>query len=234
MEAADEHLADRGRLFGRLEDHGIAGDQRRDDVTVRKVRGEIVRSEHGEHAMRLVTHRDLVAERSLHPALRSTFGIRLDRDLDLVDDGSDLGAGFPQRLAGLARNQLGKFALTLAHDIGKAAQRLDAIGVRMRRPLGPGGARGSNFLAGIADLARPDLVAGRRIRRNQSRSRLPSAARHLICYQLAGASCSIASPIRRTALTLLSNGCQSSASAMADQIVSTSSIGIEQGSGSDQ
>ena len=47
--------------------------------------------------------------------------------------------------------------------------------------------------------------------------------------QAAGASCSIASPIRRTAVTLSLNGCQSSRSAIADQIASTSSICIEQG-----
>ena len=98
----------------------------------------------------------------------------------------------------------------------------------MRRPCRPGGARGGDFGRRIADLARPDLGAGRRIGRDQ-RSATASAPRPATVRQAAGASCSIASPIRRTALTLSSNGCQSSRSAIADQIASTSSICIEQG-----
>ena len=44
VEAFDQELAGRGRLLRRLEDHRIAGDQRRDDVAVGQVRGEIVRA----------------------------------------------------------------------------------------------------------------------------------------------------------------------------------------------
>ena len=42
VEAADQEFAHRGRLLGRLEDHCIARNQRRDDVAVGKVRREIV------------------------------------------------------------------------------------------------------------------------------------------------------------------------------------------------
>ena len=48
---------------------------------------------------------------------------------------------FPKRLAGFARDEVGEVLLAGAHDIGEAAQRLDPVGDRMRRPFGPGGAR---------------------------------------------------------------------------------------------
>ena len=158
VEAADQELAGRRGLLGRLEDDRIAGDQRRDDVAVGQMRREIIGAEHRKHAVRLVAHRDLVAERGLHLPLRRPLGIGLDRNLDLVDDRADLGARFPQRLAGFPRDQLGEFGLFLAHDIGEAAHRLDPIGVRMRGPRRPGGARGGDFGRGIAD-ARPTRSA---------------------------------------------------------------------------
>ena len=111
VKAMDQELAGRRRLLRRLEHHRVAGDQRRDDVPVGQVRREIIGPEHGEHAVRLVADRDAVAERGLHLPLRRPLGIGLDRDLDLVDDRADLGPRFPQRLAGLARDQLGELGL---------------------------------------------------------------------------------------------------------------------------
>ena len=102
-----------------------------------------------------------------------------------------------KRLAGFARDQLGEIGLVLAHDVGEAAHRLDPIGVRMRRPFRPGGARGGDFGRGIADLARPDLLAGRRIGRDEL-SLAASARRgsgvQPVVIKLTGASCSIARP----------------------------------------
>ena len=86
VEAVDQELAGRRGLLRRLEDHRVAGDQRRDDVAVGKVRREIVRPEHREHAVRLVADRDAVAQRRLQLPLRRPLGIGVDRDLDLVDD----------------------------------------------------------------------------------------------------------------------------------------------------
>ena len=74
---------------------------------------------------------------------------------------------FPERLAGLARDQVGELALARAHDIGEAAQRLDPVGERVRRPFRPGGARGGDLGGGVADLARPELRAGRRLGRHE-------------------------------------------------------------------
>ena len=153
VEAVHQELARRRCLFRRLEYHGIAGDQRRNDVAVGKVRRKIVGSEHAEDAMRLVADRDPVAEGSFHLSLRRPLGIGLDRDVDLVDDGRDFGPRLPQRFASLARDQLGKFGFLAADDIGEAAQCLNAIGVGVRRPGGQGRASGGDFGARIANLA---------------------------------------------------------------------------------
>ena len=162
----DQEFAGRGGLFGRFEDHRIAGDQRRDDVAVGQVRREIVGAEHREHAMRLVANRDLVAHRRFELPLRRPLGIGLDRDFDLVDDRADFGLGFPIRLAGFARDELGELVLALAHDIGEAAHGLDPVGERMGGPVRPGGARRGDFGGGIADL-RPTRLS----RRSPDRSR---------------------------------------------------------------
>ena len=95
MEAFDQEGAGRRGLLGRLEDHRIAGDQRRDDVAVGQVRGEIIGAEHRQHAMRLVADRDLVAERRLELPLRRALGIGVDRNLDLVDDRARLRSSLP-------------------------------------------------------------------------------------------------------------------------------------------
>ena len=211
MEAFDQEGAARRGLLGRLEHHRIARDQRRDDVAVGQMRGEIIGAEHGQHAMRLVAHRDLVAERGFELPLRGALGISVDRNLDLVDDRSDFGPRFPIRLAGFARDEVGEILLAGANLIGEAAQRLAAVSDRMRRPFGPGGARGGDFVPGIADFARPDFRARRRFGRNQP-------VRHAVPPTMfggigqAGASARIASPIRRIAAILASNGSQSSCS----------------------
>ena len=78
MEAIDQEGACRRGLFGWLEDHRIASDQRRNDVPVGKVRGEVIGAEHRQHAMRLVADRNLVADRGLEPSLRGPLGISVE------------------------------------------------------------------------------------------------------------------------------------------------------------
>ncbi len=168
VEAFDEQRPGRRRLFRRLEYHRVAGDQRRDDVSVGKVRGEIIRSEDGQHAVRLVLDRNLVPQVRFELPPRRALAIGVDGDFDLVDHRGDLGSRFPQGLSGLFRDQLGERFLLRADDIGETAQRLEPVGLRMG---GPGRLRrtGSRDLGGgIADLARPDFLAGRRIGGNES------------------------------------------------------------------
>ena len=75
VEAIDQEGAGRGGLLGRLEHHRIAREQRRDDVAVGKVRGEIIGPEHRQHAMRLVAHGDLIAHRGFEPPRRGALRI---------------------------------------------------------------------------------------------------------------------------------------------------------------
>ena len=167
VEAVDQEGAARRSLFRRFENDRVAGDQRRDDVTVGKMRGEVIGPEDRENAVRLMADGDTVAERRLELPLRSALCISVDGNLDLVDDGGDLGAGFPQRLAGLAGDQLGEFGLALAHDVGEAAQRFHPVGDGECGPFRPGGAGNRHFGSSISDAAAPKLFAGRRRSRHE-------------------------------------------------------------------
>ena len=171
MEAVDQEFARcRGFLRG-FEHDRVAGDQSRYDVPVGQVRGEVVRPEHGEHAMGFVAHRDAIAEVGLHLPLGSSLGISVDRDFDLVDDGGNLSPRLPQRLAGFAGDQLGELGILLSHDIGEAADGLDAVGCGMCGPGRPRGARRGDFGGSIPDLARPDFGNRGRIGRRQHDAR---------------------------------------------------------------
>ena len=154
-------FAGRGRLLRRFEHDCVARDQRGDDVAVGEVRREIVGPEDGEHAVRLVPHRDPVAERRFELPLRRALGIGVDRNstLSTTAPTSVLAShkGLPVSLEISSANS----ASFLADDVGEAADRLDPVGVRMRRPVGPCRACRGDFGRGIANLARPDLFAGR-------------------------------------------------------------------------
>jgi hypothetical protein len=162
VQAVDHEGAGRGRLFGRLEHYRIARDQRGDDVAVGQMRGEIIRAQHRQHAVRLVAQRHAAAHRGIELALAGAFGEGAGRNVDLGDYRIDLGLGFPQRLAGLARDQVGERVAARADDIGVAAQGLDTEGDRLGRPGGPAFARSRDFTIGIADRVAPQQVAGRR------------------------------------------------------------------------
>ena len=84
--AGVEEGAGGGGLFRRLEDDRVARDQRRDDMAVGQMRGEVVGAEHRQHAVRLVADGGARAHRALEAALRGAFAIGGDRDIDLGDD----------------------------------------------------------------------------------------------------------------------------------------------------
>ena len=201
-----------------------------------KCAGKLYGPSTAEHAVRLVADRDLVAERRLEPPLRRALGISVDRDLDLVDHRRDLGPRFPKGLAGFARDQVGELAFASPHDVGEAAQGFGPVGDRVRGPSGQ-----------APRARRRPRRRHRRPHRTRSPRRSPARSKRVFSTwparstmlrqagQAAGDRLSvIASPIRRTAAILASNGAQSSRSAIAAQIASTSSMCIEQGSGSDQ
>ena len=164
--AIDQEGARCRRFLGRFEDHRIAGDQRGDDMAVGQMCREIVRTQHRQHAMRLVPQRHARSHRGVQPPLRGAIGISGYRDVDLRHHRVDFGACLPQRLAGLARDHVGEGVLPLAHDIGETAQRLDPIGQRPRRPGRPAGARDRNFGVDVSYRTTPQLRAGRRFEGN--------------------------------------------------------------------
>ena len=165
----DQIFADRRRLLARLEHDRIAGDQRRDDVAVGQMRREIIGAEHREHAVRLVADGDAGAERAFEPPLRGAVGISRDRNVDLVDDRLDLGARFPERLAGLARDQVGEGARSCRarHWRIAAGSRRGRRGTaRPSRPRRRGRPRPRR--RGLALLARPERLAGGGFDRGQA------------------------------------------------------------------
>ncbi len=155
IEELEQSLGHGGGLLARLEDDRIAGDQRRHDMAVGQVRGEIVGAEHRHHAVRLVAQRGLALQRAVELALPGPLGIGADRDLDLVDHRFHFGPRFPHGFAGLAGDQLGEFILFLAHLVGKAAHQLHPLGERLCCPLRPGAAGPRHRFIDIAMLAAP-------------------------------------------------------------------------------
>src|SRR3546814_20722752 len=115
--------------------------------------------------MRLVADGDAGSERALLLPLCRALRIGRDGNVDLVDYRIDLGRGLPERLAGLAGDEVGELVLLLADDIGEAAQGLDADGERLRRPAGPGAAGASAVRVGTADGAGHGRLPRRRLRR---------------------------------------------------------------------
>jgi hypothetical protein len=110
-----------------------------------------------------VSHRDPRAQRAFQPPLRCPLRIGRDGNIDLVDHRIDLGGAFPQRLSGLARDQVGKFVLFAPHDIGEAAQCLDPHRQRPRRPGRPGAPRARYLGIDVAAGPGPQGRAGRRL-----------------------------------------------------------------------
>ena len=168
-------------------------------MAVGQVRREIIGAEHGEHAVRLVADGDAGAHRAFEPALGGAVRIGRDRDVDLVDHRLGLGARLPERLAGLAGDQVGERLQLAAHDIGEAAQGLDPEGEGARGPAGPGGAGGGDRGLDVAGLAGPERFAGRGLGRCQA---WPSPLLMASSRRIFQAFASSASPIRRTAAIL--------------------------------
>ncbi|MNS93367.1 hypothetical protein D3C72_1275350 [compost metagenome] len=65
------------RQFTRLEHHGVARQQRRHDVAIRQMSGEVIRAEHRQYAVRAVAqHRSAVRHRSLAYAGTRLIGLQ--------------------------------------------------------------------------------------------------------------------------------------------------------------
>ena len=100
----NQPLPDCRRFLRRFEHHGISGKQGRDNMAIRQMRGEIIRAKHCQHTMRFVPHRVARSGLAVEQALRCAVGIGFDRDIDFVRNRFHLGARFPHRFAGFARD----------------------------------------------------------------------------------------------------------------------------------
>ena len=155
VEAAAQKFADRRCLFTRLEHHHVTRDQRRDDVAVGQMGGEIKRAQYGHNPVRFVPHRHGALHRIVEFSLRSTFSICADRDFGLADHRFHFAARFPQRLAGFAGDQFGKGIVFLAHFIGEAAHQFHAGGERLRGPGRPCAACAADDIVDVAARTTP-------------------------------------------------------------------------------
>jgi len=145
----------RRRLFAGFEDDGVAGNQRGHDVTVGQMHREVIRAEYGQHAVRLVTQRRTRPHCPVETALRCAFVVRIDRNLDLGHHGLDFGLGLPKRLAGFARDRVGKVLGTGANDVDEPVQSFDPNGQRACGPFGPCVARLRDFGLDVAHVSTP-------------------------------------------------------------------------------
>jgi hypothetical protein len=154
-------LAAQRRDVAGLHDHGVAGEQRRDDVGVAEVDREVERPDHADDPERLEPQ--VLAGRDL-PRLQIA-GHRGLHELEPVQDRLDLGASLAADLAGLqhdrVRERLGARGQLLreAHQVG------EALRGRQRGPPGQRGGGGGRGLGrsghGVPGLEHHGAIGGR-------------------------------------------------------------------------
>jgi ParB family chromosome partitioning protein len=153
------------RQFGRLDHDRAASGQRRRHLA-RDHRGrEVPRGDGGAHAHRLA-QRDqpfVGGRRGQHFTVHA-LGF-LGEPLDETGGVGDLALGFGQRLALLARHQVGQVVGVGQHQVEPAAQDIGALLAGLCRPGFLGDFRGSNGARGLggAQVGHPgdDLASGR-------------------------------------------------------------------------
>src|SRR3954465_16033311 len=114
VEGLDEPRARERRLLRRLVDNGVAGHERGGDLAAGDRDRVVPRHEQGDHAARLVDHQvgGVPAPGERPPAVE---GPQLRVLLDRADARLDPAERVPDRLAALARLELGELAGVLAH-----------------------------------------------------------------------------------------------------------------------
>ena len=155
VEAFDEEFRRGGGFLAGFEDHRVPGDQGRNDMAVGKVGGEIIRTEHGHDAMRLVADGSRARQGAVEFLLPGPLRIGGNRDFHLADHRFHFGARLPQGLAGFARDDFGEGFSLATHFIGEAAHQLDPVGDGKARPGRKGGAGPLDRRVGIADGTTP-------------------------------------------------------------------------------
>ena len=161
----DRHLRDPGGQLTGFEHYGVAGQQRRYDMAVRQMAGEVVGAKHRHHAVGSVPQHRL-ATRHLRFRVAGALVVGLDGNADLADHGRHFRARLPQRLAGFQANLVRQGFLVglqliperFHHSLplGKAAP-----APRQKRLAGLPHRRIHIFQAGAGPL--PNNVAGHRL-----------------------------------------------------------------------
>lgn len=136
-------------------------------MTVGQVAGEVVGTEHGDHAVRLVAqHGGGVGQRAA--LLAGALVVALHGDGDLVDHAGHLGGGLPQRFAGFLADGAGQLVSVRLEGGSELLQHGNAL---FQRTLCPGregrtgGGDGLLDLRGSRALAAPHGFLGYRIER---------------------------------------------------------------------
>ena len=160
-------LSDLGGQLARLEQHGIARQQRRDDVPIGQVPREVVRAEHRHHTVGFMAqHSGGVAQGAA--LLAGTLAVALHRDRNLVGHAGDFSGRLPQWLAGFFANAAGDFIGTAFKRGGEGFQHADAF---FERALGPcrecltRSLHGGFDLFGAGAIAGPQHLLGHRVAR---------------------------------------------------------------------
>ena len=133
-------------------------------MTIGQMTGEIIRSQHGHHPMRVMGQPRGAKIGGCRAGARP-FGLRADGNGDLGGHAGDLGAGFPCGFAGFAGDERGERFGLGAQSFGKGLGQRDAVGQGACAPQwqrGAGGIDGGRDGGGIGDRAIPhDLAGGR-------------------------------------------------------------------------
>lgn len=141
-------LGGQRRQLARFEHHAVSGQQRRHDMAVRQMAGEVVRPKHRQHAVRAMTqHRSAVGHRRLAKTGARLVG--LQRNAHFTDHRLNFGQRFPTRFTGLTADGFRQRLFVLFQQGGEAFHQLFALFKRRTRP---GGKRGTRGLAGGGDV----------------------------------------------------------------------------------
>ena len=140
------------RVRRRFQDHRVARVERRHERPERQVHGRVPRRDDADDAERPVAQLDVLVV---------VVGEHLDGNLDadhavrLRGAAVDLGDGLRERLALLARQELGELVLPLAQPLRELLHERGTLRERARAPGGKRAARGGDGAVELARGAQP-------------------------------------------------------------------------------
>ncbi len=151
LENLDEAHREQRRVRRRLEDDGVAKDERGHDLPGRYREGEIPRGDRSDHADRVPhAHRPFVGKLRRHDVAELTAPLAGDV-VGHVDALLDVAAGFGKHLAHLARHLAREVVLAREHDLAGAIEDLSALRGGVETPTvegAPGRIHGAVYVGG--------------------------------------------------------------------------------------